>query len=578
VTISGGTVSATTTYAVYNSSTGKITVSGTAKVTSANTNSSYGTIYNSSNGTIEIIGGTVENTAADANARAIYNYSSTGAVNLGKSPAITGRIFIAAGELRVIADGENAFSPVSKVYSIGFGQRVSTGDMAVKNGANYASNFNASVYDNGVKIDLAASGSDLVFSSFANGYSVSSSGAPYMLAKGTGTYIYVQDAIDFIKTQSSGANCSIKFGDGTNALDIGTEYIAFDGASPAWGLITLAGKIKSASTSYGTIYLSNGASIASTADIANTSSGNAVRNNGAGAVTISGGEVKATTSTAVYNSSTGAVTISGGTVSATTGYAVYNSSTGKITVSGTAKVTSANTSSTSGTIYIASSGTATEERLAITGGTVENTADNGNAIRNNSTGAVTISGGKVLAKGGYAVAKASTGTTTLTGGIVFAYGAAADNVIYGDYTASGNPAIVAWDNTKGTTAYTVSSKTDIFAPSPTTAQWLKKDGIDGIDYANGANTGFIPIDGITVNANTPILSQIAGGNIRVQATANAITLENLPRNTKVQVYTLQGKQIHSANSGNSQILKIQVQTKGVYIVKAGNQTLRVAVR
>jgi len=91
----------------------------------------------------------------------------------------------------------------------------------------------------------------------------------------------------------------------------------------------------------------------------------------------------------------------------------------------------------------------------------------------------------------------------------------------------------------------------------------------------------------------PILPQIAAGNIRVQPTANAITLENLPKNTKVQVYTLQGKQIHSANSGNnhpadvrqressgeaSQILKIQVQTKGIYVVKINNQTLRVVVR
>jgi len=76
----------------------------------------------------------------------------------------------------------------------------------------------------------------------------------------------------------------------------------------------------------------------------------------------------------------------------------------------------------------------------------------------------------------------------------------------------------------------------------------------------------------------PILPQIAGGSIRVQATANAIMLENLPRNAKVQVYTLQGKQIYSANSDNSQILRIPVQTKGMYIVKAGSQTLRVAVR
>jgi hypothetical protein len=81
-----------------------------------------------------------------------------------------------------------------------------------------------------------------------------------------------------------------------------------------------------------------------------------------------------------------------------------------------------------------------------------------------------------------------------------------------------------------------------------------------------------------ITAANPILPQIATGSIRVQATANAITLENLPKNTKVQIYSLQGKQIYSANSDNSQILRIPVQTKGMYVVKAGSQTVRVAVR
>jgi len=81
-------------------------------------------------------------------------------------------------------------------------------------------------------------------------------------------------------------------------------------------------------------------------------------------------------------------------------------------------------------------------------------------------------------------------------------------------------------------------------------------------------------------APTPIISNRNPkiGSIIVQAIPNAILLSNLPRNTKIEVYTLQGKQIRSANSGNSQILKILVQTKGMYIVKAGSQTERVTVR
>jgi hypothetical protein len=83
--------------------------------------------------------------------------------------------------------------------------------------------------------------------------------------------------------------------------------------------------------------------------------------------------------------------------------------------------------------------------------------------------------------------------------------------------------------------------------------------------------------------DTPIrLPQTAFASIRAQATGNAILLQNLPQNAKVQVYNLQGKQIYLGNSGNSQILKILIQTKGIYVLKAtyGSEkiALRVAVR
>ena len=105
---------------------------------------------------------------------------------------------------------------------------------------------------------------------------------------------------------------------------------------------------------------------------------------------------------------------------ANTGCAVYNSSTGKITISGTALVTSATTINTTATIYLASSGIATAVRLEITGGTVENTAsdstNNPRAIINNSTGAINISGGTV--SGDCAIG--STGEINISGGTVFA--------------------------------------------------------------------------------------------------------------------------------------------------------------
>ncbi|MCL2132480.1 MAG: hypothetical protein FWH36_08570, partial [Lentimicrobiaceae bacterium] len=78
VNISGGTVSATTGYAVYLNSAGKVTISGTAVLTSARTDASSGTIYLSDNGSLtdwrlRISGGTVENTATG---NAIYQNSA----------------------------------------------------------------------------------------------------------------------------------------------------------------------------------------------------------------------------------------------------------------------------------------------------------------------------------------------------------------------------------------------------------------------------------------------------------------------------------------------------------------------
>jgi hypothetical protein len=69
-------------------------------------------------------------------------------------------------------------------------------------------------------------------------------------------------------------------------------------------------------------------------------------------------------------------------------------------------------------------------------------------------------------------------------------------------------------------------------------------------------------------ANTPIrLPQIANTPISVHATSNAIVLQNLPPNAKVEVYNLHGKRVYMNNPVNPKIMKIMVQTKGIYIVK-----------
>jgi hypothetical protein len=77
---------------------------------------------------------------------------------------------------------------------------------------------------------------------------------------------------------------------------------------------------------------------------------------------------------------------------------------------------------------------------------------------------------------------------------------------------------------------------------------------------------------------TPIhLPQIVKNQIAVRAVTGGVVLENLPTNAKAEMYNIHGKRIYSGNPENPKILKIMVQTKGIYIVKVGTQTFRVAV-
>ena len=261
----------------------------------------------------------------------------------------------------------------------------------------------------------------------------------------------------------------------------------------------------------------------------------AVSNQSTGTVNISGGTVSSNYSsgyiilgsTTVSNQSTGTVNISGGTVSATKVSAVSNQSTGKVTVSGTAKVTSAivnsNCSSNCGTIYNL---TGTVE---ITGGTVENTADYANAIAiyNSKRGTVNISGGTVSATTGTAVYNASSGTVNISGGIVFAYAGYSDIITNasGIVNITSSDAIILGWYQSGKRQYTAGTNTDIYirpftvniipTPPPFTATVIW-DERGGIAYTSGEITGFFAIKDVKV-FTTAGVSQIdnfkCGSNI-----------------------------------------------------------------
>ena len=174
---------------------------------------------------------------------------------------------------------------------------------------------------------------------------------------------------------------------------------------------TISGGKVSATSGLGVIIGECAATI-SGGTVENTGSGKAVYSYGT--VSITGGTVSATSGIAVDN--WGALAISGGTVSATTGVAVRSYYNYKLTVSGTANITSARTNTDEGTIFLPKLDDVNTSQLEITGGRVENTSTtSGNAIRHDSKGTVSITGGTVskAGDGNYAVYKGGTGTVTI---------------------------------------------------------------------------------------------------------------------------------------------------------------------
>jgi len=83
------------------------------------------------------------------------------------------------------------------------------------------------------------------------------------------------------------------------------------------------------------------------------------------------------------------------------------------------------------------------------------------------------------------------------------------------------------------------------------------------------------------SGGTPIrLTQLSAGNIIAKTVSGAIVLENVPAGAKVEVYNLRGERrdvMHYVSTINGE-LKINLHTKGVYIMRIGTQTLKVVSR
>ena len=150
---------------------------------------------------------------------------------------------------------------------------------------------------------------------------------------------------------------------------------------------------------------------------------------------------------AINNTSTGAININGGTVSSVDNIAINNVSAGLITISEAnpdmpTLITSENFNSAEGTIYLGSLGMSGEAILIMNGGVVTNNGSSGNAraIRNDSRGAVNITGGRVHAPRGRGIDNQGFGTVNISGGTVssqFGGSSSIHNASFGTVNISG---------------------------------------------------------------------------------------------------------------------------------------------
>ena len=343
LTISGGKVEKTSTGpAITNESDGSVTVSGGTVV-----NLNGRTIYNTGSGTVTIIGD------AEVYSKSFAGYavrcdSPAGTVILGGDPEV-GTIWVYAGTLSVITGGSINDLVPTHTYTVRI-EDAAIGAVAVKDGTGLVNSFayyngDYVLFDNGTDLILATPGYqyriiDGTSDYTAERYIGNMLGVDVWVPVVAGADVSLQDAADAIKADADGNDCSITFW-GNDTLDIGdpgfgltvSAGITFDGGASEDEWGTITlHGVITSSASAGMIVLENGVSIISDAEMQNTA-GVAVINLSSGTVTVSSGTVSGAAA-AIENKSSGTVNVKNGTVTGI-GYGIYNTDgAGTINVTG----------------------------------------------------------------------------------------------------------------------------------------------------------------------------------------------------------------------------------------------------
>ena len=407
VNIASGTVLASGGAAIYNVSNGKITISQAAPgtpttITSTNVADTSGTIVLAGTGVqLEMTGGTVQNTATSnppwtyaPDAITIRNNSSgTVSISGGTVSATEGRAIHNVSNGKITVSGTALIT--SACTGLEFGTIVNNAGGGIEITGGTVQNTSDYIGTSISAIRNSSTGTINI-----SGGTVSANRLTIFNINGTiivsGTAMITNNGLnsgDVAIVNGSGGSSQAQINGGTVRAEMQAIRHISSGALTIFG-----GRIEGPIVgNLNGLILVSGTSTITSASASTISYSNIYATAANVWLEITGGTVENTSSNvnarAIYNNSVGTINISGGTVSATVGRAIQNDFTGKITVSGSALVTSANETSTAGTIFNNEGG-----QIEITGGTVRNTAinnANARAIYNNSTGTTVISGGTV---------------------------------------------------------------------------------------------------------------------------------------------------------------------------------------
>ena len=398
--VAGGTVEATTGFAIITGGSRDIIISGDARITNASTE--RGAIR-LANDRLLIKGGTVENTSTG------YAIRRTGSSMM--------HVDIPFGESAIIRSNGTAIEPDTETINIaltlvGSIARAGTtfdGSTLVDYNESDRANYNYLQFDSAKMVKNMDTNQEYGTLQAA------------MTDTTSGQTIQMLDDITLTQAVSiaNGNNTSFTLDlNGKTVDSLGNIAITHQGT----GMLTIAdstntnlGKITSRmpSSDHGTIVLYNrsGGLTITGGTIENTLGGGSrvIHSRFGSNLSISGGKLESHGGVVILNADGGIVTISGGEVRTTDSMAVYYLGHGKIIVSGDSLITNEHQYA-GGTIYLHHLATATAlASLEILGGTIENTHINGNAIEAGANRNIAVQSGSSIVKGGsHAMSKAPT--------------------------------------------------------------------------------------------------------------------------------------------------------------------------